>query len=60
MKGNYCREGSRAGRVEGRGLARQTQGVPEVKLAEAVSLVSACDKELANLKETMKTYEQVF
>lgn len=35
-------------------------GEAEVKLVEAASLVSACDKELADLKETMKTCEQVF
>nr|POE45891.1 hypothetical protein CFP56_40927 [Quercus suber] len=32
----------------------------EVKLAEAVSLVSARDKEFADLKETLKTCEQVY
>ena len=32
----------------------------EVKLAKAVSLVSAHDKELVDLKETMKTCEQVY
>ena len=31
-----------------------------MKLAKAVSLVSAHDKELVNLKETMKTCEQVY
>ena len=35
-------------------------GEAEVKLVETASLVSACDKELADLKETMKTCEQVF
>ena len=30
------------------------------KLAEAVSIVTAYDKELANLKETIKMCEQVF
>ena len=34
-------------------------GESKVKLVEAASLVSACDKELADLKETMKTCEQV-
>lgn len=32
----------------------------KVKLAKAVSLVSAYDKELVDLKETMKTCEQVY
>ena len=32
----------------------------EVKLAKAMSLVSTHDKELVNLKETMKTCEQVY
>ena len=32
----------------------------KVKLAKAVSLVSAHDKELVDLKETMKTCEQVY
>ena len=32
----------------------------EVKLAKVSSIVSARDKELANLKETMKNCEQVF
>ena len=31
-----------------------------MKLAKAVSLVSTHDKELANLKETLKTCEQVY
>ena len=31
-----------------------------MKLAKAVSLVSAHDKELVNLKQTMKTCEQVY
>ena len=35
-------------------------GEAKVKLAKVFSIVSACDKELANLKETMKNYEQVF
>ncbi|KAM3732106.1 hypothetical protein ACB098_11G035600 [Castanea mollissima] len=35
-------------------------GEAEIKLAEATSLVFACDKELADLKETLKTYEQVY
>ena len=30
------------------------------KLAQAISVVSTCDKELANLKETMKQSEQTF
>lgn len=32
----------------------------KVKLAKAVSLISAHDKELVDLKETMKTCEQVY
>lgn len=56
MKGNYCREGSRSGRAEGRRLGLQGKlGEAEVKLAEAASLVFTRDKELADLKETMKT-----
>ena len=35
-------------------------GEAEVKLAKVSSIVSARDKELANLKETMKNCEQVF
>ena len=56
MKGNYCREGSRSGRAEARRLGLQGKlGEAEVKLAEAASLVFTRDKELADLKETMKT-----
>ncbi|XP_065636557.1 uncharacterized protein LOC136070483 [Quercus suber] len=35
-------------------------GEAEIKLAEVASIVSTCDKELVDLKETMKTCEQVF
>lgn len=35
-------------------------GRHEIKLPEAASIVSARDKVLVNLKETMKTCEQVF
>ena len=35
-------------------------GEIEAKLAEAMSLVSARDKELADLKKTMKTWKQVY
>lgn len=35
-------------------------GEAEVKLAQAASLVSAHDKELTDLKETLKTCEQVY
>ena len=35
-------------------------GEAEVKLAKVSSIVFACDKELANLKDTMKNCEHVF
>lgn len=35
-------------------------GEAEVKLADVLSIISAHDKELAHLKETMKNCEQVF
>nr|POE73632.1 hypothetical protein CFP56_26991 [Quercus suber] len=35
-------------------------GEVETKLTQAVSIVSTHDKELTNVKETMKTCEQVF
>lgn len=35
-------------------------GEAKVKLAKVLSTVSTRDKELANLKETMKNYKQVF
>ena len=57
--GNYCREGTGVGRAKGEGSSKETREA-EVKLVEAASLVSTCDKELADLKETMKTCEQVF
>lgn len=35
-------------------------GKAEIKLTEAMSIVSARDKDLADLKEIMKTCEQVY
>ena len=35
-------------------------GETEVKLAETTSLISACDKELADLKNMMKTQKQTY
>lgn len=46
-----------------RELAKDLQrklGEAEVKLPEVSSIVFACDKELADLKETMNNCEQVF
>ena len=43
-----------------RELAKQKMEDLQGKLAEAVSIVTAYDKELANLKETIKMCEQVF
>lgn len=44
-------------RVEG---LQSKLGKAEIKLTEAMSIVSARDKDLADLKEIMKTCEQVY
>lgn len=59
MSANHDGEGSRIGRTEGQGLAGKL-GEAEVNLVEVFSNISTRDKELADLKETMKNREQVF